>query len=658
METGRLSLKACQKKAFDTIMSGANTFVTGGAGTGKSVVAMEVIRELEAQGKNVVVCAPTGIAAINIGGTTIHKAFGLKKGPCIAEKSLKLATHASKLIKMADVILIDEISMCRIDMMDTICASIKKAEKITTHRIQLVVFGDFCQLPPVLVEGTGERELLEEYYGKPVGLAFAFQALGWKECHFTPVVLNEVVRQEDEDFIRSLNSLRMGDVSAIPYINTFASFYGGSPAVRLYARNQDVDDVNERELNRLGGDTGIFPPIYYGDEATVPDKMNPVYLKKGARIIVTTNKGEAVDHKKTYTLHNGCMGMVVDFASNASDPASDYVVVVLADGTEYFVYRQIQDIYTHRTDAEGHVRRQIACQISYMPVKLAYAMTIHRSQGQTFDSVELDPSCHTSGQTYVGLSRVRTIDGLKLTRRLTPRDVYLAPVVKEFYAHLDDMEYVYSWEKDPAEVVRRDILSPRLQRSSTCRIIEFQTRKPYENTETKEEMSNDIIGEFVQDDDIPTEDAAYLSKEELSKSIGGESFLPAAESISRVSEMCPVEDHQLLKEHFQPKINDEPSKSGRPSSKKKTLVNKEKGAYKRKEPVHKKDSVPITKKGRRRRYPTESVVCRIPVEIQEEITFMLGLICPKTGMNQDELDRFKKTLRKMCGLDEKQETGG
>lgn len=645
METGQLILKAGQKKAFDTIMSGADTFVTGGAGTGKSVVAMEVIRELGAQGKNVVVCAPTGIAAINVGGTTIHKVFGFKKGPCIAEKSLKLTIHAPRLIKMADIILIDEISMCRMDMMDAVCASIRKAEKITSHRIQLVVFGDFCQLPPVLVEGSGERELLEEYYGKPVGQAFAFQAPGWKERHFTTVVLNEVVRQEDEDFIRSLNSLRMGDVSAIPYINTFASFDGDSPAVRLYARNKDVDDVNERELSKLEGDTEIFMPIYRGDVSAVPDEMNPVYLKIGARVIVTTNQGDAVSRGKPYTLHNGCIGTVVSITSNAPDPTWNYVVIALADGSQYCIHQQIQDVYTHRTDTDGHVRREIACKILYMPLKLAYAMTIHRSQGQTFDSVELDPSCHTSGQTYVGLSRVRSIGGLKLTRRVTARDVYLAPIVKEFYAHLEDAEHVYSWEKDSVDVAYKNAFNPRRQRTSSAKIIEFQVRKGCESPETQEEMPNDTIEAFVHDDDIPKEDSIYLSKEEISKSIGDESFLPVAEKLSHTGEMCPVEDSP-------PKIDKELSKSdGRTSNKKPSIKNK-KDAYKKREPVKKEGTVSVTKKGRRRRYPTESVVCRIPVEIQEEITFMLGLICPRTGMNQEELERFKKTLRKMCGLDE------
>lgn len=644
MEIGQISLKAGQKKALDRIMSGADTFVTGGAGTGKSMVAVEAIRELESQGKNVVVCAPTGIAAMNIGGTTIHKAFGFKTGPCIAEKTLKLTVRAPKLIKMADIILIDEISMCRMDMMDAVCASIKRAEELTSHRIQRVVFGDFCQLPPVLVEGSGERELLEEYYGRSVGQAFAFQAPGWKDCHFNPVVLNEVVRQKDEGFIRNLNSLRIGDVSAIPYFNTFASFNGGSSAVRLYARNEDVDNINERELNRLRGDTGIFSPIYYGDMSVAPDKTNPVYLKKGACVIVTTNQGEAVDREKPYTLHNGCIGTVVDFSSDATDPTGDYVVVVLADGSEYLIFRQIQDVYTHRTDSEGHVRRQVACQISYMPVKLAYAMTIHRSQGQTFDSVELDPSCRISGQTYVGLSRVRTIDGLKLTRKLTAKDVYLAPIVKEFYAHLNDEEYVCSWEKDPAEVVRSDALSSRRQQPATCKIIEFQSRRPGESPGTQEEMPNYTAVEIVDDDDIPKEDAKYLS--------GEEPFLPAPESISHISERCPVEDSHPQEVPPPPEREKDSSEFEGPQLRNKTPAKKEEDAYKKREPGKEKDTVTVTKRGRRRRYPTKSVVCRIPAEIQEEITFMLGLICPSTGMNQDELERFKRTLRKMCGLDE------
>ena len=181
METGRHDFTIGQQKAFDMIMAGHNAFITGGAGTGKSEVILAAVKELESQGKNVIVCAPTGTAAACIGGVTIHKAFGFRKGPCIKERTLRLSVHAPKLIRMADVLIIDEVSMCRMDMMDAVCASVKKAENGRGRRMQLVVSGDFCQLPPVLVEGTGERQLIEEYYGMPVRDAFAFQAPGWME---------------------------------------------------------------------------------------------------------------------------------------------------------------------------------------------------------------------------------------------------------------------------------------------------------------------------------------------------------------------------------------------------------------------------------------------------------------------------------------------
>ena len=155
METGRLDFTKAQQKAFDVIMGGSDAFITGGAGTGKSEVISAAVKELESKGKNVIVCAPTGTAAAHIGGVTIHKAFGFPKGPCIKEKTLRLSIRAPKLIRMADVIFIDEISMCRMDMMDAVSASVGKAEGVSGHAIQLVVSGDFCQLPPVTIEGSG-----------------------------------------------------------------------------------------------------------------------------------------------------------------------------------------------------------------------------------------------------------------------------------------------------------------------------------------------------------------------------------------------------------------------------------------------------------------------------------------------------------------------
>ena len=149
-------LKSEQKKAYEIIMSGKDAFITGGAGTGKSYLLNKIISDLKHIGKQVIVCAPTGMAALNINGATIHRTFGYGKEPCITGK-FKLVIRAPKVIRSADVIIIDEISMCRMDMMDSIIASVDKAMEKSGHHIQLVVAGDFCQLPPILPEKSSDR---------------------------------------------------------------------------------------------------------------------------------------------------------------------------------------------------------------------------------------------------------------------------------------------------------------------------------------------------------------------------------------------------------------------------------------------------------------------------------------------------------------------
>ncbi len=624
METGRLDFTKDQQRAFDVIMGGSDAFITGGAGTGKSEVISAAVKELESQGKNVIVCAPTGTAAARIGGVTIHKAFGFRKGPCIRERTLRLSVRAPKLIRMADVIIIDEISMCRMDMMDAVCASINKAENGKGRRIQFVVSGDFCQLPPVLVEGTGERQLIEEYYGMPVRDAFAFQAPGWMERGFEPAVLDEVVRQGDRDFINALNALRMGDLSALWYLNTHASFGSGSPAMRLYARNRDVDAINEQELAMLPGEQEVFYPMYYGDKSAVTDEKSPVYLKPGARVIVTTNNVEQVPYSKKSQVYNGTTGVVLDMHADELDIERDYVVVGLPDGSSHFIYRQMQEIYTYRIDEDGHIRREIACVISYMPVKLAYAMTVHRSQGQTFDSIELDPSSHTSGQTYVGISRVRSIDGLHLTRRITARDIYLSPVVKEFYSHLGEEDYVPSWERAPIKGV---ITQPHI---TSFNVSGFDTpasfRKPVIEFPALELDQAEEKETFLPA--LPFDPASVLKNKPCVKS--------EADSTLRIEQAA---DESSLGE------------TGCIMAEKDEGLLQSAGGLQQVDESEPPTDIPHPKRGRRKRYPSGSEVCRVPMEIVPEVKAMLGLICPKEGMDMDEMQRFRSVIREMCGLD-------
>ena len=205
----KIVLNKSQKKAKLHIMRGKNVFVTGGAGSGKSILIKAVVEELERTGKRTILCAPTGMAALKIGGTTIHRAFGFPVGPCIVQEKngagLSVMTNVSAMLKLADLVLVDEVSLIRADIFDAMVLSIKKAETLTGRRIQLVVIGDFFQLPPVLPRDSIERTLLEAYYGHDIGYAYAFQSHYWDSCRFLTITLDEPMRQKDPKLIDCLN---------------------------------------------------------------------------------------------------------------------------------------------------------------------------------------------------------------------------------------------------------------------------------------------------------------------------------------------------------------------------------------------------------------------------------------------------------------------
>lgn len=661
---GIISLTTDQQQAFQTVMSGVDTFVTGGAGTGKSALVRKVIHEFEQQGKNIVICAPTGIAAVNVGGTTIHKAFGFSKGPCITEKTSKLTIRTPKLISMADVILIDEISMCRLDMMDAICASILKARQKSSHRIQLVVIGDFCQLPPVIDEKTGERAVLEEYYGRTIGNGYAFQAPGWKDMCFTASILKTVVRQDDNDFIHYLNLLRRGEPSAIRYLNTFASYKPDENSTGLYAYTANVDVINERELRKLPGEMYAFHPVCYGNDADLPDDIRSVYLKTGAKVIVTTNHGELICDNDVFqkdhynSLHNGSLGTVVQANVNVENPDGDYVVVKLNNGTTYIIYRQIQEIYSFRVDRSGCIYREVTGRMSYMPVKPGYAMTIHRSQGQTFDSIVLDPSCKSSGQLYTAISRLRSINGLHLTRPITKRDLHLNPSVKEFYAHLNEQDYNPTWMR-PSVITGNTSANRKAPTVQQKNILEFPMQSAYlygakdedyafyQEKERPDAISDDETSVFITQSEQISSNDKQLDLLDDALSIRQNNNLcekanplqnDTTETVTASLGMCKNSEVIITHENIESIADSSETNEGRQKQKESDTENSSKEISSEKP------------KGRPTRYPNGSMVRRIPNELLEEITEMLGLVCPKSGMDIAELNRFKTVLRKLCKL--------
>ena len=472
------TLNRGQLTAYQTVMSGENTFVTGGAGTGKSYLVRALMECFRYYRKNVLLCAPTGMAATNIDGVTVHRAFGFNTSACVnisRKGKISIVAHAPETLKKADVVVIDEISMCRMDMFDAICASIRKAEKEVlketghAHKIQLIVIGDMYQLGPILSDKKdknnqsklNERELLEKYYGRKIEIPYAFLSNEWKNCNFKTVNLVEIVRQKDEEFIENLNKARVGDESCILYFNTRSSKTYNDYAPHLYSYNADVDQENLYQMDVLMDPTWYTLPVKYDEALTDTDLYglpSNVVLKIGARVIICCNddfKGTHAerdpldllsqkDGKPGTRFHNGTLGTVEDIKmypenpEDPDDPNNEYVLVHLDTGERIYFYRRNFNIYDYKVE-NGVLIKSVVGQYSWIPVKPAYALTIHRAQGQTYEEVNINPNCRNYGQLYVALSRATSIQGIHLDRNIAIYNLRADPIVAEFYAGLTDV---------------------------------------------------------------------------------------------------------------------------------------------------------------------------------------------------------------------------
>lgn len=448
-----VNLNCEQQNAVEEILSGENIFLTGGAGTGKSTVLQEAVKQLQSVGKNVIVCAPTAAAACHIGGATVHRVFGFPVGSLFTEKR-KICIRAPKVVQLADVIVIDEISMVRMDMMDAIILSIKKAEKRMKKRIQIIACGDFCQLPPVLT-ATEEKSLVE-YYKRQIGLGYAFLSNEWKNVFTKVIYLTETVRQSGEDFIRALNQIRLGDINGIDYVNTYAQHGVQENVLELYSYNKNVSKANLHRLEKLTSKIVEIPTV--GNVDKIDGMPAQLKIAVGARIIITANDcngkyAEDVEiksgmqcYRKRKTLyHNGSVGTVVDIYLS-TDYSQDYVVIRLDDGKVIMLYRHPYNIFDYEADKKNKITRKIIGVCWQFPLMLGYSATIHRSQGQTLAAINLDPTSYAPGQLYVALSRVISIKGLYLIRKIEKKFLIIDPQVKEFYDHLSQPEYTFSWE--------------------------------------------------------------------------------------------------------------------------------------------------------------------------------------------------------------------
>ena len=469
-----ITLNKEQMTAYEAVKSGRNVFITGGGGTGKSYLLKAIIGDLKLSGKQVIVCAPTGIAATVIKGTTIHRAFNLKSSAAFTPKKLKIVSQAPKVIKKADVIIIDEISMCRMDIFDAIYASLEKVKSATGRMPQVIVTGDFYQLPPVLSNKTGEKELLEKFYKRKIKETYAFLSNSWNKFNFKCIELTEIVRQNEKDFAEALNQARKGDKSSIPFFINNSSINEIPNAPKLYAYNKSVDRANLEELEKLPDKETVFETFYDGKTSSNNDIDIPqLHLKPGCRVMITSNdaKGkyanniDLIDPKSNWVknrmtldkdmYHNGSLGIVLRIYKDDEDFLNDYVVIKLDNGPNIILYRQDYEVIQYKYNEETETIETETLGIYYQfPLRLAYALTIHKSQGQTFDYVNIDPICRNAGQLYVALSRVTDIRNMYLYNEITPINLFANPLVEEFYEHMNEQDYEYSW------MIREEIVEP------------------------------------------------------------------------------------------------------------------------------------------------------------------------------------------------------
>ena len=412
-------LTSGQQQAFDLAKEGHNIFLTGLGGTGKSFVLNKIIEWAMEAGKNTVVCAPTGIAALNVGGSTIHRVLGIRPGVTLKAGTVPWIPKESPL-PACDLMIVDEISMCRLDLFDYLSASLRRAaimrKEVGKKPSQLIVVGDFCQLPPVVTKE--ERPLLEQKYHREIGAGYPFAGDEWDSWDFARVELVEAIRQRDAEFVAALNACRVGDTSGLRWIEEHAAPQEPRDGITLCGRNNEAERENKRRLDALASPSFT----YYGEKSgeVEPGDLptsTMLELKAGARVMVLVNFSED-------TCMNGSLGTV-------SSCEEDSVSVLFDTGKEIKLEPYRWEI-TKPIFEDGKTKLSTVGTFTQIPLKLAYAITIHKSQGQTFDAVSIHPECWDPGQLYTALSRVSDITGLHLKYRCQDSFLVTSPDVIRF----------------------------------------------------------------------------------------------------------------------------------------------------------------------------------------------------------------------------------
>lgn len=420
-------------------------FLTGKAGTGKSTFLRHIA---ETTKKKHVILAPTGIAAINAGGQTLHSFFKLPFHPLLPNdssysirnirKTLKYSGELTKLLRELELIIIDEISMVRADIIDFI----DKVLRIYCRNMrepfggkQLLLVGDIFQLEPVIKED--EWRLMQPFYAS----AYFFAAKVWQEMQLVSIELRKVYRQSDSQFIGLLDRIRQNhatdaDLQSInARVNQSSKQEENGFEITLATRRDTVDYINDLHLSELEGDSTIFKGHIKGDfpETSLPAPME-LEIKPGAQVIFIKN-----DKEKRWV--NGTLGVVIYI-----DEGEGIITVVDEDGHEYDVEREVWENMRYTfNEKEQKIEEEMLGSFIQFPLRLAWAITVHKSQGLTFRHVKIDFSgggAFAGGQTYVALSRCTSLEGITLEAPIRRSDIFVRAEVVAFANRYNDGQLI------------------------------------------------------------------------------------------------------------------------------------------------------------------------------------------------------------------------